>query len=1082
MSLSTLSIFSRETDADETLKGYEYQKLRTLEIWLSNKVNAIDENIYCEYEDDIFQQNINEGKSTFSQLKLYGSKNFSFKSDEILKAITNFFSIFVKGEYKFDEIEFIFETNTAIAGKYGDNDSELLSEWAANEGPLEGDLLKKCAAKLKSIVTSFVEDRLPELVKNNKSAAQAAVIDFHVIPDNVWEEFAKSIKWVFNEESPNKAIEKVNDSITNLIRALPFPSSKNQSEQVFTALYYEVSEKMFQQEPGQRCLSPQRIDELLLDLGNDADKQYSAAFQTWSGVDEIIHFRLRGFLEVLNSANYCRTSPYLKEHSDNWLNLLTVYINHPDIPDRYRQQSIYELLWLTLRPTWFKEPEGSLIGHADLIRQYFSRIADFTDHNSVEDHFSLLQIIRACCVMGKCDIPMDETTEWLQNIGEIIQSKLQEATDPAQKSYWLELWAEYLAHPLTTDGSSPDMDKVFSVYDELAKLLPEAHMYNVTRLSDRINQIIKIYIQLKMDDKEINRLEQLGDKVIPYVTQRTGDHGTAKVYRDRGMKYLESENPLHLGKALSYLHKAKDLWYKSGKKTGYLLALLDISQIYSAFHMNFAAKYYSLSAVWFCIHNDAEKFIPHMTAAFGLICDADFKQGSWISSLDSFRYYLRSRLDWQAKGIDEPDAILKKTFMNIAAVLCLTPKITPQLSGFIEFHKQLMKELYTEYLQPVEEVFEKQLDNEPLNNLVTRLCDAPPINDIGSKRTIEWKAFGSVWSVSFPNTWEYNSAGEEFAAFMQILLVELAATDTDLHLIKTHIEIELEIIDGVKQPEQLPSNRHFKWKVYTKRTESADPNDQKYQMSSLTVSARFLLRDVSMLPDDDVVKTVMALLEHGGLDQKAMVGSLYQRIYRGLYSKEAFEESRRGVFDREILPIEISEAPPLAWNDTLSPLYSEQESREQISDRYQNALKGVHLTLDHIKKDSGYNDWLSDLRKKGWLDWQILMSMFNHVLSYKATLPLKGKSFPDEKSYREAYENEFHKIRRLDDKENYVQFPLDYFKGPDFELQLNSTGNLVMKTWGLENFASFPNFSAIRELLNKRFNYDKDDVEGLTPL
>jgi hypothetical protein len=34
MSLSKLSIFSKDTDANEVVKGYEYQKLRTLENWL----------------------------------------------------------------------------------------------------------------------------------------------------------------------------------------------------------------------------------------------------------------------------------------------------------------------------------------------------------------------------------------------------------------------------------------------------------------------------------------------------------------------------------------------------------------------------------------------------------------------------------------------------------------------------------------------------------------------------------------------------------------------------------------------------------------------------------------------------------------------------------------------------------------------------------------------------------------------------------------------------------------------------------------------------------------------------------------
>ncbi len=1081
MSLSKLSVFSRETDADETLKGYEYQKLRSLEIWLSNKVNGIDENIYCEYEDDLFQQNIQQGKSKFTQLKLYGSKNFSFQSNEVLKAITNFFSLFVKGEYKFDEIEFVFETNTAIAGKYGGNDSELLTEWAGNTGQLEGDLLKRCAAKLKSIVTEFVQERLPELIKVDKSLAQVAELEFANMPEAVWKDFAKSIKWIFNKESPNDAIEKVNDSIKNLIKSLPFPASKNQSELAFTALYYEVSEKIFQQDSGERCLTLQRMDELLLDLGNEADQQYSIAFQAWSGVAEIKYFRLGEFLEVLNSANYCRVSTYLEEHSVLWLNLLSLYISHADTPDKYRQTAIYELLWLSLRPKWFKIPNGTLVNHANLIREYFSKIGKFNDHDSVEDHFSLLQIVRASITMDKCDVPMEETNDWLKAIGETIQKEVEAAADPAQKCYWLELKAEYLAHPLRIDGKEPDMDKVFETYGEVLKLISHSPLYNVSRLSDRINQIIKIYIQLKMDSNKVRRLEELSDQIMPHVNDRGGAHATAKVYRDRAIKYLESEDPVQLGTALSYLHKAKELWFKAGTEQGYLLSLLNISQVYSAFHMNFAAKYYALSAVWFCVHTNPEQYIPRMTAAFGLMCDADFKQGSWISALDSFRYYVRSRLEWEKKGIDEPDDILKKTFMNVAGIISIAPKITPQLSGFIEFHKQIMGPIYTEYLKPLQQIFEKQLDEESLTELVSRLCDASPINDIGSTRTIEWKAFGSVWSITFPNTWEYCSVGEELATFMQILLVELASTNTDLHCIKTHIEIELVIIDGVKQPEQLPSNNNFKWKLFTKITESSDEFEQKYQMGSLTVTARMLLRDVSMLKDEDVEKIVMDLLKHGGLDHKAMVGSIFQRIYRGLFSKESFEESQRHVFKKETIPIEIGEAIPLAWNADLSSYYSKEASLAQIKGRYENALKGAYLTIEHLKKDLGYEKWIGDLRNKGWLDWQILMAMYNHILSYKASLPIREQSFPDEERRRRAFESEFQKIRRDDESVNYVQFPLEYFNGQEFELQLNHTGYLVMKTWGLENLASFPNFPAIRDFLNHRFNYGIDDIEGLSP-
>jgi hypothetical protein len=121
------------------------------------------------------------------------------------------------------------------------------------------------------------------------------------------------------------------------------------------------------------------------------------------------------------------------------------------------------------------------------------------------------------------------------------------------------------------------------------------------------------------------------------------------------------------------------------------------------------------------------------------------------------------------------------------------------------------------------------------------------------------------------------------------------------------------------------------------------------------------------------------------------------------------------------------------------------------------------------------------MRAKGWLDWQILMAMFNHILSYKARLTIEGQSFPNEKAYRDALENEFQKNLKDDESVNYLQFPLEYFVGQDFEHQLNNTGYLVMRTWGLENLARFPNFPAIRDFLDHRFNYGIDDIKSLSP-
>ncbi len=68
-SINKLHVFSKNTDAFAAQRGYNYQTLKTLETWVYNFVKNIEEDIYCEYEEDIFQKNDIKGKLKFRQLK-----------------------------------------------------------------------------------------------------------------------------------------------------------------------------------------------------------------------------------------------------------------------------------------------------------------------------------------------------------------------------------------------------------------------------------------------------------------------------------------------------------------------------------------------------------------------------------------------------------------------------------------------------------------------------------------------------------------------------------------------------------------------------------------------------------------------------------------------------------------------------------------------------------------------------------------------------------------------------------------------------------------------------------------------------
>ncbi|MGL5256443.1 MAG: hypothetical protein ACRC76_05330, partial [Proteocatella sp.] len=160
--ISKLHIFTKDTDATASLRGYQYQILKTLETWLQNFQSEIQEEIYCDYEDDVFQKDDLSKSAKFRQIKLYSS-NFSFKNEEITKCIAHFFMLHVKSNYSNLEKEFIFEANTTIAKKYLDNDAELLREWHKDQDHMSIDLLNRCSNKVKEIISEYVKNQAKAL-------------------------------------------------------------------------------------------------------------------------------------------------------------------------------------------------------------------------------------------------------------------------------------------------------------------------------------------------------------------------------------------------------------------------------------------------------------------------------------------------------------------------------------------------------------------------------------------------------------------------------------------------------------------------------------------------------------------------------------------------------------------------------------------------------------------------------------------------------------------------------------------------------------------------------------------------------
>jgi hypothetical protein len=1081
--ISLLHLFAKDTDAPGVIKGFKYQELKTLEVWLYNKVHGIDEHIFCDFEEDIFQRDLNKYKSTFKQLKLYSSKNFSFLSEEIAKSIAHFFMLFVKGEYLLDKPLFVFETNTSVAHKRGDNDAELLKEWVLNQNNLSEELLAKCVLKLKSIIDEYIKGQYEKLEKENKpNELLIAKEVYDKLPAEIWDSFTKSIRWVFDGVSTDEAIDKAIRNSLELISQLPFPIGKDEHTLVFDRLRGVVSDKSMQSLPHNRLLTNELLDNHLLSLGSKDDKIYLESLELWKEIKLIPNINFGEFYQVLFAAKHCRRNSYLREQSIVWLKLLTLYYNHVDIIRKLKREAIYEIVWLTLRPSFDEAPTNSLKGFEALVQDYYSDFGEFEDLGSLEDALNLLSVLASSQKLELIDIKEDQILAWFDIFDSLIETCKASAADRNIYCGLLDLEGFSYLNKNSIGIGTDNKEKALVCFNEIITELPRAPQYAISQLGKRIDAIFNLAVRFGIED-EVIELEQYSEHILPYVIEREGNFSAAKRYTDKGWNHLHSTNPYGILKALDYFHKAKDLYQNEATYEGFILAVMGISQLYAAIGMNLAAKYYCLSAIWFCSQRGDSKLYKPISDSYALLLYADFKQGSWMSALQAFENYLTARTEFDPTEFNPAtDELLGKTLAEGAFILGLSPFISSQLSGFIQYEKTRMGYLYIDFLKESVEYIEKEQNTIGLKELIARKLDNPPINDIGARRTLSWKAFGNQWNVEFENDFTNNSIGEEFASLIQIIQVEIVLRDIDFHLIAGRIIIQIELVKTAKGPEQLPSNIDYIWKVFLPVLDSKEQAKKNIHYASITAAFQMILNELSLLPHDDFQVKFLSLFKDG-LDTRALTINAYQRTYRDLISEEKFNGSMRYKFAAEILNIEQRESSTLTSKKNDSPLYNRNKSLENIKGRYKNCIGVIHLTLNRIIKSDKFDEELDKLRKKGWLDWQIVQALYNNIADLKAKnfLQQNGKKYTNHDEWLEDFQEVFQEIIFKNETETYVEIPMNQVLGDNLEFQLKHLCILVLKSFGLENKSRFPNFIALREFLKVRFRFQEDEVKELSP-
>jgi hypothetical protein len=313
-------------------------------------------------------------------------------------------------------------------------------------------------------------------------------------------------------------------------------------------------------------------------------------------------------------------------------------------------------------------------------------------------------------------------------------------------------------------------------------------------------------------------------------------------------------------------------------------------------------------------------------------------------------------------------------------------------------------------------------------------------------------------------------AAERLVSAAQILTVELL--DQDLVLMPTRIDIFVEARaagDADLGAHDLPSNDGRRWKVML--TAYDGPNSLDHTHTETLAALASILIEASLLPQQAFFDALNIAFERG-LSHKLHTGRPYDEL-AAILDDTHFDDTAV-QYGQPLGPPADHPARPAPQVEAVTrpgPTYSRAEAERMVRNRYEIIPPVVALTLLRLKQDRAFQAVIAELRRRGWLDWHLLVGISSIVATYRMRLAGALDRFPtaDEKA-------EIERIVLQPETADLPAVPLSLFTLQGMEEGRQIAMLKLVEHWKLEAHQPTPDFQAINTVLAERYGYWVDDV------
>jgi len=764
------------------------------------------------------------------------------------------------------------------------------------------------------------------------------------------------------------------------------------------------------------------------------------------------------FFQIKDAIRFATSSTQTKQDIPFWINCLNKLISSTPYKS-LKRKATYEIAVASLRGL------GTLTGYEQKLREYFNNISNLDEVSELEDVTVLLEYCIGAHIRNVVKLKMDELIEWKSNIITKIQTELQKTEMPGRRCYLLEIrgFLHLLPGPRQEDPS--DLAATIKCWLDLTSIANKAHSYPLERFADRLTQFVEImenYISL-IDSSDFRKLTHQVDKLL---SKRHGGFIAAEKCRDRSMAFYKKGKIIQ---AIKELHVSKIKWFADETLKGSLLAILFISKCYFDLGLIFASKYYALAAAYISLNSSKEEVKYLASRALISAAECDYILGAFHGFFDFTDIGLKVHSAFpRDTDSSDSESEIKRTILHSSTIYAFAKCLAPNLLEFISERIGRWKGLedyFKELIPEAEKAWCKKDPSEVRSNIKEQML-GNPFSDFGRKRSIAFQALGIVWNFKFNNNYILTSLSEEFIAFLQVLLADLA--EIDLCLLPTKIDVDIEL--GTEDEAgivPIPSNVKSSWRLTL-----TDIKTEKGSEMMVFSLATWLLMQVSLLLEDKFQEQIESSFKKG-LMNKVFIGQRYKKMYLESINEQDFKSVERKI--KPNIKNDISFHPvihhQMKWHGGPGPGYSKKSSKEVIENRYKNSIPVIQYTIKHLYKDPSFKRTVTLLRKDGWLDWHILTAVALAAVNYRARNEL-GPNAPSVK-----YKTRFLELMNQPETDDAEFIPIVEFSKKRLRFQLYASMLSTLKSLGFEIHQQTPDLNAISIFLGKRYNYWTDDID-----